>query len=100
RLLGLPVTGEPVFDRAGHVPLLTIPQPQTYHDTDGKNFDNRLLFLTSEAEIPAELQALPGVVTPALPDGWAVCMCLRHNLDDPPETDPVAAFVHANSELW
>jgi hypothetical protein len=53
-----------------------------------------LLFLTSEAEIPAELRALPGVVTPALPDGWAVC--LNHQ-DDLPEIDP---FALAKSELW
>lgn len=100
RLLQLPVTGQPVFDRAGHVPVVTIPQRQMYHDTAGERFDGRLLFVTSEAEIPAELRALPGVVTPALPDGWAVNVCLDHDLDDPPETDPVAEFLLANHELW
>jgi hypothetical protein len=100
RLLELPVTGEPVFDRAGHVPLLTSPQRQMYHDTAGQQFSGRLLFLASEAEIPAELRALPGVVTPAAPDGWAVNVCVDHDLDDGPETDPVAAFVLTNRELW
>lgn len=100
RLLGLPVTGQPLFDRAGHVPLLTIPERRMYHDATGDRFDGRLLFLTSEAEIPAELRALPGVVTPALPDGWAVSICLNHDLEDAPETDPVAEFLLANRELW
>jgi hypothetical protein len=99
-LLDLPVTGQPVFDRAGYVPLVTIARPETHHDTTGERFDGRLLFLTSEAEIPAELRALPGVVTPALPDGWAVSTYLDHDRDDPPETDPVAAFGHANRDLW
>ncbi|MBO0867791.1 MAG: hypothetical protein J2P15_04425 [Micromonosporaceae bacterium] len=97
QLLRLPVSSRGVFDRAGHVPLVVHPQPRTYHDPTGDRLLEPLLFLTPEAEIPAELRALPGVVTPALPDGWAVSLCLP---DDLPESDPVAQFMRDNRELW
>jgi hypothetical protein len=95
-LLDLPATGQPRFDRAGYVERFTWPGRQVRHDTKGQRFEGGLLFLTSEAEIPVELRALPGVVTPALPDGWAVCVCLDHT----PVIDPVVEFMRTNREVW
>jgi hypothetical protein len=111
QLLDLPLTGEPVFDRAGYLPVVNSAQLRLRHEPTGYQFAGRLLFLAPEAEIPAELRALPGVVTPALPDGWAVSVCLadpedradpgdRADSAGPPRTDPVAEFVAANGELW